>query len=418
MIANPGRACCHRARTPLPGSAMPCDVVAVVLRLGVAILSSLTLAGCAVPARSPEPPQDLKSPFTGYRSARYDDPRWWLCMPGRQDACSGNLDATDLLPDGTNIEVQDTVAPGADQVDCFYVYPTVDLRPWPASHENFADLGVISTTTVMQAARFRNVCRLYVPLYRQTTIGAYLAGNAVRAAYRDVAVSDVVDAFLQYMGQYNRGHKIVLLGHSQGGEMVVALLQRLFDHDPLMRERLLLAMPIGWPMEVPPGKTTGGTFDTIPVCTEQGQTGCVVGYRSYDAHAPAKPGHAMPTKGMESVCVEPSRLAHGTSTMSRSFFGVPGWYGLPGAVFGLQNTGTVKTPFVMAREVYEGKCVDGANGFRYLAVDIEDGRSSPVDLDRWWLHGELGYHILDMQFEAGDLVDLVAERVKATASSR
>jgi pimeloyl-ACP methyl ester carboxylesterase len=336
-------------------------------------------------------------------------------MPGRHDACAANLDATDLLPDGTNVEVTDTVAPGADQVDCFYVYPTVDLRPWAASHENFADLGAISATAIMQAARFRNVCRLYVPLYRQTTIGAYLAGDTARAPYREVAVSDVVDAFLQYMGQYNGGRKIVLLGHSQGGEMVVALLQKLFDHDPLMRERLLLAMPIGWPIEVEPGKATGGTFETIPVCSAPGQTACVVAYRSYDAHATAKIGRARPTPGRQSVCVEPSRLAHGTTTMSRSFFGVPGWFGLPGAVFGLQGTGTVKTPFVMVRDAYEGTCVDGANGFRYLAVSVKDGRSSPIDLDRWWLHGELGLHILDMQLEAGDLLDLVAERAKALA---
>jgi hypothetical protein len=336
-------------------------------------------------------------------------------MPGRADACSGDLDATDLLPDGTNVEVQDTTAPGADQVDCFYVYPTVDLRPWAASHENFSDLSTIATTAVMQAARFRSVCRLYVPLYRQTTIGAYLQGNTAREPYRAVAVSDVVDAFLQYMGQYNRGRKIVLLGHSQGGEMVVALLQRLFDHDPAMRERLLLAMPIGWPVEVEPGKTTGGTFENIPVCTQPGETGCVVTYRSYDAHASAKSGHATPTQGRESACVEPSVLAHGTTTMSRSFFAVPEWHGLPGAIFGLQGTGTVKTPFVMVRDAYEGKCVSGANGFRYLAVRVSDGRSSPIDLDRWWLHGELGYHILDMQFEAGDLLDLVAERVRPQA---
>jgi hypothetical protein len=269
-------------------------------------------------------------------------------------------------------------------------------------------------TTVMQAARFRSVCRLYVPLYRQTTIGTYLASDATREPYRQVALSDVVDAFLTYMGQYNRGRKIVLLGHSQGGEMVVALLRRLFDHDPLMRDKLLLAMPIGWPVEVPVGKSTGGTFETLAVCTEPGQTGCVVTYRSFDAREPAKVGRAAPKTGFESVCVEPSRLAHGTTRMSRSFFGVPGWYGLPGWAFSLQGVGTVKTPFVMVRDLYEGKCVSGADGYRYLAVGMQPSvLQSPVDLDSRWLHSELGYHMLDMQFEAGDLVDLVGERVRA-----
>jgi Protein of unknown function (DUF3089) len=371
--------------------------------------------GCAVPPRSPSPPADLKSPFTGYRSERYDQARWWLCMPGRDDACAGNLDATDLAPDGTKVEVRDRQLPGSDQVDCFYVYPTVDLRPWAASHEDFSDLGLITFTTAMQAARFRSVCRLFVPLYRQTTIGAYFVGDTGRAPYREVAVSDVVDAFLQYMGQYNRGHKIVLLGHSQGSEMVVALLERFFDHDPAMRERLLLAMPIGWPVEVAPGKTTGGTFDTIPVCTQKGETGCIVTFRSYDANAPAAPGHAQPSGGHESVCVEPSTLAHGTRAMARSFFGVPGWYGMPAIFSNLKDVGVVKTPFVMVRGVYEGQCVEGEKGFRYLAVDVRDGRSSPVELDSFWLHGQLGYHLLDMQFAAGDLMDLVAERVRARA---
>jgi hypothetical protein len=380
-----------------------------------ALFPCLLLCACAVPPKSPDPPADLRSPFTGYRSARYDDPRWWLCLPGRTDSCAGNLDVTDLRPDGAHIEVRDTQAPGSDQVDCFWVYPTVDLRPWAASHENFSDLGSMTVATVMQAARFRSVCRVFAPLYRQTTIGAYLQGEAARAPYREVAVSDVVDAFLEYMGQYNRGHKIVLLGHSQGGEMVVALLQRFFDHDPAMRERLLLAMPIGWPVEVAPGKTTGGTFDNIPVCTRRGETGCVVTYRSYDARAAAKPGHAMPTAGRESVCVEPSTLAHGTTTMTRSLFGVPGWYGMPAWLFSLQGTGHVQTPFVMVRDLYDGRCVSGANGFRYLAVDVKDGRESPVDLGSRWLHGELGYHLFDMQLEAGDLMDLVRERAGVVA---
>jgi hypothetical protein len=370
------------------------------------------LGGCAVPPRSPEPPPGLASPFTGYESARYRDPRWWLCMPDRQDACAGNLDATELRPDGTRVEVRDTVRPGRDDVDCFYVYPTVDVRLWPASHEDFGDLRAMTYATVVQAARLRSVCRLYVPLYRQTTIGAYLWGDAERAPYRDVAVSDVVDAFLEYMGQYNQGRKIVLIGHSQGGEMVVELLKRFFDHDPAMRERLLLAMPIGWPVEVLPGKTVGGTFDTLPICTEHGQTGCVVAYRSYEAGRAATSGRATPHEGRESACVEPSVLAHGTHVMTRSFFPVPGWYGMPGWALSLEGEGEVRTPFVMVRGVYEGRCVSRGDGFRYMAVQLREGPGiapTPMDLKTWWLHGQLGYHLFDMHLEAGDLMDLIAQ---------
>src|ERR1700722_2175501 len=254
----------------------------VLKRIAFVLVASAFL-GCnqAPPPQAPAPPPTLHSPFTGYASAHYRDPKSWLCLPGRRDACTEDLDATELRPDNTRVEVHDTPAPGGDQVDCFYVYPTVDLRMWAANHDDFEDLSRIAATTVSQAARFRTACRLYVPLYRQTTFGTYLQGEEKRRPYREVAVSDVVDAFLHYMGQYNQGRKVVLIGHSQGGEMVVELLKRFFDHDPLMRERLLLAMPTGWPMDVAPGQTTGGTFTNIPVCTHAGETGCVVGYRSY-----------------------------------------------------------------------------------------------------------------------------------------
>jgi pimeloyl-ACP methyl ester carboxylesterase len=369
-------------------------------------------AGCAVPARAPEPPSGLRSPFTGYASDRYRDPRWWLCLPGREDACAHDLDATELLPDGTRVEVRDTQAPGSDQVDCFYVYPTVDLRPWPASHEDFSDLGPMTFATVAQAARLRYACRLYVPLYRQTSFGAYFPGDAIRKPYRQVAESDVVDAFLEYMARYNGGRKIVLVGHSQGGEMVVHLLRRFFDDDPAMREKLLLAMPLGWPVEVARGQTTGGTFTHLPVCTHPGETGCVVAFRTYDADGEAKPGRAMPAPGHESVCVNPAELVHGKpEPFSRAFFGVPG------KLFAMRGVESMRTPFVMLRDFYTGRCVDGPRGFRYLAVSVtpapDDRRVSPFDLSIVWFHGELGTHVLDMQFTQGDLVDLVAQRAAA-----
>lgn len=387
------------------------------MRFHAASLSLLLpLVGCAVPppAQSPPPPADLHAPFTGFESARYRDPSWWLCLPGRADACAADLSATELRPDGSMVEVRDRPTPGADEVDCFFVYPTVDLRPWPASHTDFSDLRAMSRTTIAQAARFRTACNLYVPLYRQTTIGTYFQDDATRRPYRDVAVSDVVDAFVHYMGQYNRGHKIVLVGHSQGAEMVVALLRRFFDDDPAMREKLLLAMPVGWALDVAPGQTTGGTFAHIPVCTEHGQTGCVIGYRSYADGEEVNVGRAVPAPGRESVCVNPAELAHGTPVFSRSFFTKPP------APFHLVVMDDVPTPFVMLRDYYKARCVERPGGLRYLAVSAParagDTRTSPVDLSLRLLHGVLGYHLLDMQFPQGDLVDLVAERAAALAN--
>jgi hypothetical protein len=367
-------------------------------------------SGCALatPPPSPPPPPQLKWPFSEFQSARYSDPRWWLCLPGRADVCSEGRDTTELKPDGTKAIARAERQAGADQIDCFYVYPTVDRGLFASNHTDFSDLEPMRSVTFAQAARFGSVCNLYVPLYRQATLGAYLLGADARKPYREVAVSDVVDAFVHYMGQYNRGHKIVLLGHSQGAEMVVALLKQFFDPDPEARARLLLAMPVGWPLEVAAGKTRGGTFENLPACTVSGETGCVVGYRSYDAGHPADPGNALPSPGHESLCVNPAELARG----SESFLGatVPtkraneDW---------VRRIGGVHTPFVILADFYAGRCMSGQSGFRYLGVFTAphhgDRRTGPVDLSNGWLHGSMGYHLLDMQFAQGDLIDLVAE---------
>jgi hypothetical protein len=343
--------------------------------------------------------------YAGFESARYKDPEQWLCWPGRADVCAQSLDATELLQDGTRAVVQGVPASSAAKVDCFYVYPTVDRRLIAANHTDFADLAPMSRATLAQAAWFRNVCRLYVPLYRQITLGTYLRKSDVKQRYTDVAASDVVDAFLHYMGQENRGRPIVLLGHSQGAEMVVHLLERLFDADPVMRQRLLIAMPIGWMIEVPKGRSVGGTFASIPLCTRAGQTGCIVAYRSFVAGSDAEP-HASPAPGNDCACVNPAELAHGAPhPFSRTFFPMRSQ---------LEGVDGVTTPFVLLRDFYTGRCATGEDGYHYLAVSETgapgDPRKSPIDLSRPLLNGRMGLHLLDYQFPLGDLLDLVSER--------
>ncbi len=369
----------------------------------VGLAAVACLAACA---RRLEPP--VTSAGLG---PRYADPARWLCLPGREDACARSIEATELGPGGARVVGPDARAPGAEKVDCFYVYPTVDLRVAPGNHEDFSDLEPIARVAAAQAARFRSVCALYAPLYRQITIGTYLRAPDVKRPFTAVAEADVGEAFAHYMKHDNRGRKLVLLGHSQGAEMVVHLLQRFFDRDPVARAQLLLAMPIGWPVEVPKGQSAGGTFANLPMCTQKGEVGCVVAYRSYAEGAAVASKHATPSPGHVSMCVSPAELAHGAGhPLSRAF--------LPTAwVAADSDAAKVATPFVLLRDFYRAACADGPDGMRYLAVSDTpppgDARSSPVRFSSLQLRGALGLHLLDVPLAQGDLVDLVAERAAA-----
>ena len=76
----------------------------------------------------------------------------------------------------------------------------------------------------------------------------------------------------------------------------------------------------------------------------------------------------------------------------------------------------ITTPFVALRDFYTGECVDGPDGYRYLAVAAApkagDVRQSPLDLGHARFTGRLGLHVVDLQFPMGDLVDLVARKAK------
>lgn len=378
--------------------------------LGFTLLS----AGCALPPRTVVP-SDLESPFTGYSSETYAEDRMWLCRPDLPfDVCRGEATATELREDQSRSVVKSTPA-ARPSVDCFYVYPTVDHDLLPGNHAADDDKVPAARATLSQVTPFNSVCSLYVPVYRQVTIGTYLFGKGEKKGEgprSEVAFSDVEDAFLHYMGKYNHGRKVVLIGHSQGAGMIVRLLQDRFEHDPVMMSRLLLAMPIGGPVEVPRGATVGATFDTIPLCTRQGETGCVIAYQSRTAGGKVgKPAFA-PKPGNEIACVNPAAIGKtGVHRFSRSLFPLTkdsrSWlHGIEG----------VETPFVMLRGFYTGECTDGPDGYRYLSVATAPGagdqRQSAVDLSEDRFNGTLGLHVVDFQFAMGDLVDLVAIRAK------
>ncbi len=374
--------------------------------LGAALLA----AGCGVPALTVSP-GGLLSPYTGYSSEVYRDDKMWLCRPDLPfDVCRGDATATEIHEDRSRSIVPAGPAARPD-IDCFYVYPTVDMTLLPGNHGAAGDRVPAARATLSQITPFNGVCSLYVPVYRQVTIGTYLFGQG-EGERSDVAFSDVQDAFFHYMGRYNHGRKVVLIGHSQGAGVVVRLLQDRFERDPVMMSRLLVAMPIGGPVEVPKGRVIGGTFDTLPLCTRPDEIGCVIAYQSRTAGGAVGKPAFVPQPGNEIACVNPADVGGtGAHRFARSLFPLtidsrPVLHGIEG----------IDTPFVMLRNYYTGECTDGPGGYRYLAVAAApvagDQRVGAVDLQASSVNGVLGLHVVDFQFPMGDLVDLVARRAK------
>ena len=164
--------------------------------------------------------------FKGYRSEVYADDARWLCKPGiAQDHCrTQELDSTIVRANGTEGPVARKIVEDAP-VDCFYVYPTVNLAPGGGNKLDLSQSGVEQAVLRTQGARFTETCNVYAPLYRQMNLSAYAAPEAERKKADDLAYGDVLDAFKQYMANDNKGKPFVLIGHSQGSGHLAHLLQ-------------------------------------------------------------------------------------------------------------------------------------------------------------------------------------------------
>jgi len=183
----------------------------------------------------------------------YSNPEYWLCLPGRQDACAVDLATTVIAADGS-MTPEAWTASTDPKVDCFYVYPTVSLEPTISSDmtQGPAEKAVVRT----QFARFGQVCRQFAPMYRQVTMLGLLArmgGRPIPQA-QALAYSDVADAWHYYLQHDNHGRGVILIGHSQGGNLLRQLVQKEIDGKPIESP---LLWPRWWELRWPfPGMRT------------------------------------------------------------------------------------------------------------------------------------------------------------------
>lgn len=347
----------------------------------------------------------------------YTDRNLWVCAPGNDpDECTRNLDVTVFLPDGTK-QVRAHAAAEDPKFDCFYVYPTVDLVG-TSNTTDFSDISHVLDALMSQGARFSELCRVYAPLYRQTALGSSGGTSVGLMGDTQLAATDVEDAFDVYLEDFNEGRKFVLIGHSQGTFMLQALYRSRFEGEPALREKLISALLIGGGPTVPEGEKVGGSFQTLPACSEPGETGCVIAYNSYAKEAPP-PENAVfgrGSGGQEIICTSPTHLAGRGNRSSMAYQPKH----LATAAF-RPNTPdapmpTFDTPYAGFPDVFRGECVR-SNGFHYFEVTLDPpaGDQRAVAPYRSTLTEAIGFglHVADYNLFLDDLIEAVRLQAEA-----
>lgn len=334
----------------------------------------------------------------------YTLPASWLCRPDRADVCSSPVSSTVVAPASGELSKRILSPDPAAPIDCFYVYPTVSREP--TANADMAPSPEIQHTAMEQFARFGASCRTFAPLYRQVTTAA-MNGDAPRGD-RQLAYSDVRDAWRYYLAHDNHGRGVVLIGHSQGASLLQRLIAAEIDGKAVQR-RLVSAILVGGNLQVPAGKDVGGSFKHIPLCRAAAQSGCVIAYSTYLAeHPPGWDGlFGAAGSGTVAACVNPGELT--------------GDGALDGELPTVGDVATaLGTTFVENPGVLSGRCTNEANhAFLAIAIKSANPRSQRLAAALTALNARLprwGLHALDIALTLGNLVDIVRQQSLAWAS--
>jgi hypothetical protein len=331
----------------------------------------------------------------------------WLCRPDKSDPCDSNLNATVVQANG-QMSVERWAPNAGAPIDCFYVYPTSswdngdnsDRRPG-TNEEVFA--------TRTQAARFGSQCRLYVPIYRSVTstwfVNAFLTASSLEFPddILGIAYDDVLAAFRHYLSVDNGGRGFVLIGHSQGSQLLSRLVTEEIGPDPAAKDRLVSALLIGLPAVSHPAQSL------VPSCTSASQTGCHITYNSFRATSPPAADSVFGASGHPEDCTNPAALGGGPAVLTSYF---------PTAGYRWQTTGRlITTPFVTLPGLVEGQCVSGG-GLTYFSITVNgrpaDPRTDDIPGDPGFgLEGDIGLHYSDVQLALGNLVTVVGQQSTA-----
>jgi hypothetical protein len=228
------------------------------------------------------------------QSIDYNLPKNWMCHPILKSTDVARQQKLTLIVKNLDMSTKDSINYTRDTlVDIFYIYPTIDMD----FHLGNTPMDSIDTLTAQYVYReqvgiYAQFGRVFVPYYRQAKIGVFVTQQTtdslqlLTAEYMKKAYNDIDSAFSHYMKYYNKGRKIILIGHSQGSDHERFLLRNRFDNSPVLKSQLVVAISGGEPNYTSvSGSRTGGSLQNIKTCPPRDsvqECGCVINWRTWN----------------------------------------------------------------------------------------------------------------------------------------
>jgi hypothetical protein len=376
--------------------------------LGFLLAASFTIltAGCTASGQTsatttssgvPQPKSDLAGVV-------------WLCRPSQiNDPCLASLDTTVVEPDGSS-KVVDYRAASNPPIDCFYAYPNITLQTTDNATLRVDPQEV--AIAQLEASAFAQDCRVFAPMYREATGRASTAAEASVAS--SVAYRSVLAAWNDYLAHYNGGRGVVLIGHSEGSNVLTQLLVQYIDRVPGVRRLLVSAVLTG--IDDVSYREGFGPLATIGPCQTAVQTGCVVDYNAYAGappdgaifggpNPPDINGHAV-----QVICTNPANLSGGSGPLISLYrLQLPTEVVAGSATEGIFAGSPPKatTPWIEYDGGYSARCVT-QSGYHVLRVVATGKVPRLSSMNAAW-----GLHVDDPNLALGNLVKLIQSETRS-----
>lgn len=227
----------------------------------------------------------------------------------------------------------------------------------------------------------------FAPYYRQASLYTYSLPESERTTALSAAYEDIKDAFEYYLANDNDGRPIILAGFSQGGDLLLRLLQDYFADDALA-DQLVACYAIGW-------RVTEDQLAEHPhmrFATGEADTGVIV---SFNSEAPEVTDSLVIPSGSKTLAINPLNWRTDSIPADKS-----------------QNLGACFTDYDgnITEEIPQltGAYIDGQRGA--LKVPDVSPEDYPAGLS---IFSDGIYHLYDYQFFYRNLQDNVATRLNA-----